>query len=380
MIALASVSLADLATQASERLKADLAVLGGEPPPEILVQGDGRTQILALSSAEEASPGALCFVTSPAFLAKAQAGRAAAVVAPPSLAQSLGDWPALVTVEPRLAFAAILGLAQEALRPPFPAGEPFFRDRPSCQIGPNVILGPQSYIGARVKIGANSVVGPGVFLEDDVEIGQNTILHPRAILRWGVKVGDRCQIHAGAVIGEDGFGYTQVPSPKTGRLIHYKNPHLGRVVIGDDVEIGALSAVDRGLVADTVIERGTKMDNLAQIGHNCHLGQDVIVVAQVGCAGHSQVGDRVFLLGQCGLTHGAVVGQDAIITGQSGVTGQVPAGRQPWSGTPVRPQSQTLRTQAMVLNDLPRWRRFWSVFKKSPTYEALKKTLSETEV
>ncbi|MDR1871528.1 MAG: UDP-3-O-(3-hydroxymyristoyl)glucosamine N-acyltransferase [Deltaproteobacteria bacterium] len=375
MIPLPEISLGELGQRAKERLAADFAILGGGEAPEIETIGP-NTRIAFLSSAEEAGPMALCFATSPDYLAKAQEGRAAAVAVNASLKDKLGDLPALIAPDPRLLFAAILSLARETYIPPLPPGEPYFVDRASCQIGPGVILGPRAYIGARVIIGEKAIIGPDVFLEDDVVVGAETILHPKVIIRWGCQIGQRCQIHAGAVIGEDGFGYTQVPSPQTGRLIHYKNPHLGKVILGDDVEIGALTAIDRGLVADTVIGRGVKMDNLVQIGHNCQIGQDVIVVAQVGCAGHSNVGDRAFLLGQCGLTHGAVVGQDAIITGQSGVTGRVPAGREAWSGTPCRPMSQELRSQAMVNRDLPRWRRFWAEFRKSPTFEALKKALA----
>jgi UDP-3-O-[3-hydroxymyristoyl] glucosamine N-acyltransferase len=375
MIPIPEVSLGELGQRAKARLAADFAILGGGQAPEIETLGP-NTRIAFLSSAEEAASGALSFDTNSDYLAKVIKGGGAAAVVTPSLKDQLGDLPAIIAPDPRLLFAAILNLARETYSPPLPSGEPFFLDRDSCQIGQGVVFGPNSYIGARVKIGDGAIIGPGVFIEDDVEIGAESILHPKAIIRWGSRLGRRCQIHAGAVIGEDGFGYTQVPSPQTGRLIHYKNPHLGRVILGDDVEIGALTAVDRGLVADTVIGRGVKMDNLVQIGHNCQIGQDVIIVSQVGCAGHSQVGDRVFLLGQCGLTHGAVVGADAIITGQSGVTNRVPAGREAWSGTPCRPMSQELRSQAMINRDLPRWRRFWAEFRKSPSFEALKKALA----
>jgi UDP-3-O-[3-hydroxymyristoyl] glucosamine N-acyltransferase len=121
------------------------------------------------------------------------------------------------------------------------------------------------------------------------------------------------------------------------------------------------------------------MDNLVQIGHNCHLGQDVIVVSQTGCGGHSQVGDRVFLLGQAGLSHGSVIGHDAIVTGQTGVTGTIPPGRTAWSGTPNKLQSQDLKSQVMILKDLPRWRQFWLKFRKSPTFEDLKASMEDQD-
>jgi UDP-3-O-[3-hydroxymyristoyl] glucosamine N-acyltransferase len=378
MIPLARQTLSELAAKAAARLAEDLALLGGGQAPFIKAL-EGQTEVYGLSSAEEAAPGAICFATSAAYLAKAKAGGAAALVVAPDLEGSLAGCPALVTQDPRLAFAAILSIAKESLIPPLPQGEPFFLDRSSCRIGQGATFGPRSYVGARVAIGDGVVVGPDVFLENDAEIGAGTILHPKVVIRWGCRVGKNCQIHAGAVIGEDGFGYVQVPCPKTGRLIHYKNPHLGRAILGDDVEVGANTTIDRGLVADTVIGRGTKIDNLVQIGHNCRLGRDVIAVAQTGFGGHSQVGDRVFVLGQAGLSHGAIVGEDAIITGQTGVTGKVPAGRTAWSGTPKKPMSQDLKSQAMVARDLPRFRRFWREFRKSPSFEALKTALSEEE-
>ena len=378
MIPFARRTLNELKPLVTARFTEDLALLGGGSPPEITVQ-EGQTEIFGLTAADQAEPGALCFVTNTTYLAQAMAGQAAAVVVDPSLKTPLGSYPALIAKDPRLVFAAILSLAKEKVSPPLATGEPFFLDRASCEIGPSVVFGPRCYIGARVKLGEGVVVGPDVFIEDDVTIGPFSILHPKAIIRWGCRLGARCQIHAGAVIGEDGFGYVQVPDPKTGRLIHYKNAHLGRVVVGDDVEIGALTAIDRGLVADTVVGRGVKMDNLIQIGHNCQIGQDVIVVAQAGLGGHSQVGDRVFLLGQCGLTHGAVVGQDAIVTGQSGVIGTIPAGRSTWSGTPARAHSKDLRGQAMVARDLPKWRRFWQKFRQNQTYDDLKDALKDDE-
>jgi UDP-3-O-[3-hydroxymyristoyl] glucosamine N-acyltransferase len=356
-----------------------LTVLGGGSAPEVSFRGRTDVIIAALAAADDSAPGVLCFAGSKDYLEKAKAGGAAAVIIPPALEPLLEGLPAVLAQEARLIFVAVLDLVKPSHIPAFPAGESYFSDRQSCQIGPEVIIGPGCYIGSNVTIGTRTVVGPQVFIEDGVTIGSDCLIHPKVVLRWGVTLGQRCQIHSGTVIGEDGFGYNQIPDPQTGRLIHYKNPHLGRVVLGDDVEIGALSAVDRGLVADTVIERGTKLDNLVQIGHNCHLGQDVIVVAQVGCGGHSLVEDRVFLLGQCGLTHGAVVGHDAIVTGQTGVIGKIPPGRTAWSGTPNRPQSQDLRSQAMVLKDLPRWRQFWSKFRKSSSFEELKAALDDDQ-
>jgi UDP-3-O-[3-hydroxymyristoyl] glucosamine N-acyltransferase len=284
----------------------------------------------------------------------------------------------IVCPEPRLLFGVILGFVGETLIPEWSRQEPFFKDKSSCTLGADVSFGPHVYVGAGAVIGRGTKIGPQVFIDDSVSIGENCIIHPGVVLRFGVRIGSRCQIHSNCVIGEDGFGYNQLPFKELGRLIHYKNPHLGGVLIGDDVEIGALSAVDRGLVSDTVIGRGTKIDNLVQIGHNCQIGMDCIVVAQVGAAGHSQVGDRAFLLGQTGLSHGAKVGCDAIIAGQSGVLGSVPDGPNVWTGTPVQSQGDEYRTQVMLRKDLPKWRQFLRLFLKGRSLEEIRKSLSDS--
>jgi UDP-3-O-[3-hydroxymyristoyl] glucosamine N-acyltransferase len=316
----------------------------------------------------------LTFAISGKFLAQAQSSMAQAVIIPPALENKAAPGNFLIFSDPRLFFAAFLALAEKALRPSFPHSPEmaYFKDRSSLTLGPGVTIGPGAYLGAGVKIGANSLIGPGAFLEDGVEIGQDCLIHPRAVLRYGTKVGDRCQIHAGAVIGEDGFGYNQVPFPEKGRLVHFKNPHLGGVSLGDDVEVGALAAIDRGLVSDTVIKTGAKIDNLVQIGHNSQIGRDCILVSQAGVAGHSEVGDRVFLLGQCGLNPGSKVGDDAMVGGQSGVLGTIPPGRRPWFGTPARPHQEELQSQALVRRLLPRLRRFLQLFKKSRDFGELK--------
>jgi UDP-3-O-[3-hydroxymyristoyl] glucosamine N-acyltransferase len=267
---------------------------------------------------------------------------------------------------------AALELAEKETRPVNACAEPFWKDRASCSVGSNVSFGPWSYVGSGVTIGDNVRIGPGVIIEDGVAIGSSTEIHPRVVLKWGVRIGSRCIVHPGTVIGADGFGYTQAPDPATGRVIHYRNPHLGSVTVEDDVEIGANACVDRGLVADTLIRRGSKLDNLVQVGHNCEIGRDCILVAQAGAAGHSSLGDRAWVLGQAGLSHGVKVGKDAIITGQTGVTGEIPEGRKAWGGTPSIPLDEELKTHALARKFLPRLRAFLDSFRKSATFAELK--------
>ena len=369
--------LGEVVHRAADDLTAGLALLGMSAGPTVALKGDPETLISSLSSADDAALGCLTFAVAQDYLVKAIQAGAAAVIVPPSLAETVDSpLPLIVCPEPRLVFAVMLGFLGST---PLPApGEPFFVDRASCDIGPGVIIGQQAHIGRQVTIGPNTIIDPQVIIEDGVVIGANCRIHPRAVLRWGTRIGDRCQIHCGAVIGDDGFGYTQLPDPANGRLIHYKNEHRGGVVIENDVEIGAQTTIDRGLVADTIIGQGTKIDNLVQIGHNCHIGRDCIIVAQTGIGGHTVLGDRVFLLGQTGLGPGVTIGHDAIISAQSGLgSGSLPAGRQLWSGTPVRANDKTYEIMALSASQLPKVRRFFQALKHSNSFEELKADFSE---
>ncbi len=358
----------------AERLQASVLAMGLKHLlPPLKIKGDKEVVITNLTSADGACPGALTFAISPDFLAQALKAEASAIIVTPALAESDVSVPLLVTTEPRLIFSLALGILFPA--PKVETGQPTFADDGSTVIlGTGVSFGAQTWVGRRVKIGARTIIHPQVFIEDDVEIGEDCIIHPRAVLRSKTKIGNRCQIHSGAVIGEDGFGYTQVPDYERGRLLHVKNEHRGCVVIEDDVEIGALTTIDKALVAETRIQTGTKIDNLVQIGHNCSIGRDCLLVSQVGLAGHCQIGDRAFILGQAGLGPGAIVGQDAILAGHVGVQGgkKIPAGRQIWAGTPARSQDEVYRIQALANSQLPKVYRFFQSLKKATSFEDLK--------
>lgn len=370
-----SMTIGQLAALANDALKAQLEPLG--PPADLLpaieVKGDPETAVVSLAAADEAGPGCLSFAVSPAFLKKAVSAGASAVIVPPVLFEpgAAGPRASLVFVEPRLAFTVILGLL--APERADSSGEAYFADRSSVELGENVLLGQGAYIGQGVKIGEGSSVAAMAYIEDGVSIGARCRIHPRAVLRRGTRIGDRCQIHSGAVIGGDGFGYIQLPWIEGGRLIHFKNEHRGGVLIEDDVEIGSNSTIDRGLVADTFIGRGSKIDNLVQIGHNCRIGRDCVIVSQVGVGGHTVVGDRVFLLGQAGLGPGVTLGEDLIISAQSGLaSGRLPAGRKVWMGTPAKPMDEFHKNMALSYSQLPKLRRFLQLFKKSETFNDLK--------
>ncbi|MDR1081968.1 MAG: UDP-3-O-(3-hydroxymyristoyl)glucosamine N-acyltransferase [Deltaproteobacteria bacterium] len=370
-----------LLAEAAASLASGLAAAGGGKAPRYEIRGDPGTEVGFLCAfKEKAPPGAVTFAVKAKFLADAASNGAAAVLTTPALAQGLpGPAPGappppvmVITPDPRLLFVGLLELAEKAIRPSWATAEPFFKDRAGVEAAEGVVFGPGSYIGAGVKLARNVRIGPGAVVEDGVEIGEGTAVHARAVVLWRVRIGARCVIGPGAVIGWDGFGYTQAPDPETGRLIHYRNPHLGGVVIEDDVEIGANTCVDRGLIADTLIRRGSKLDNLVQVGHNCEIGRDCLLASQVGTAGHAAVSDRAFILGQAGLSHGTRVGADAIITGQTGVTGEVPAGRTAWAGTPCIPLDEELKLQALARRFLPRLRNLLDHLRKSSSFSELR--------
>ena len=197
-------------------------------------------------------------------------------------------------------------------------------------------IAPTARIGHGVKLGARVRIEDYVVLGDGVKVGEGTRLYPHVTVYSGGEIGARCTIHSGARIGSDGFGYVF----RNGR--HEKIPHVGRCIIGDDVEIGANTTIDRGSIDDTVIGSGTKIDNLVQIGHNVRIGSLCLLMAQVGIAGSTHVGDGVIIAGQAGIGGHITIGDGARIAGQAGVFGDVPAGES-WSGYPARPHRESLR-------------------------------------
>src|SRR5690554_1818036 len=300
------------------------------------VTGNGELEINGVSGIEDIRPGTITLVGGERVLAKAKSTAAAYIVPknlqlPPGLAGIKVD-------NPRLAFAKILRF----FHPPqvFTAGihasavvEEGVRYGEKCYIGPLV------FIGKNVTMGDRVVVHPGVVIEEGTKIGDDTEIHANVVLKSRTMLGKRVIIHAGAVIGSDGFGYIQ----EQGR--HIKIPQVGRVIIEDDVEIGANVTIDRATIGSTLVKRGTKIDNLVQVGHNVEIGQDNIVVAQVAIAGSARLGDRVTLAGQAGVKDHVTVGADAVIAGRGMVIGNIPPGAF-YSGQPAGPPAKEMRIQA----------------------------------
>jgi UDP-3-O-[3-hydroxymyristoyl] glucosamine N-acyltransferase len=214
----------------------------------------------------------------------------------------------------------------------------------AVSVGPCAVIGEDARIGAGTRIEAGAVVGEGV------TIGKACRIHPRAVLYAGVTLGNRVVVHAGAVLGADGFGY--VRDVKTGAYTQF--PQKGTLFIEDDVEIGANSTIDRGALEQTRIRRGTKIDNLVHVGHNCDIGEDVILVALTGISGSSTVGRGTVIAGQVGIGDHVHIGPGVILGGQAGVfsgSKLTNEGMKPGTvlyGTPARPLRQVLREQAVL--------------------------------
>jgi UDP-3-O-[3-hydroxymyristoyl] glucosamine N-acyltransferase len=324
-------------------------VLGGK-----IVQGDPEMPIIAVRDHENANAWDLVFAEDVVSATNALGCGASAVVLKPGCVVTNSWNPAMGVVEadhPRLWFAR----AAKLLAPPHtPTGV-----HPTAVIGPHVQLDEDISIGPGVVIegttGATHIckgtrIEAGAFIGECVRIGQNCHIHPRVTIYHGTELGNRVVVHAGAVLGADGFGY--VRDPATGAYTQF--PQQAGLFIEDDVEIGANSTIDRGSLTRTRIGRGTKIDNLVHVGHNCDIGEDVILVALTGISGSSTVGNGAVIAGQVGIGDHAHVGPGVILGGQAGVlSGKTVTneGLRPGTvlwGTPARPLKQVLREQVVL--------------------------------
>ncbi|HZI93433.1 MAG TPA: UDP-3-O-(3-hydroxymyristoyl)glucosamine N-acyltransferase [Patescibacteria group bacterium] len=282
-----------------------------------VVHGEPDLPIDGIAPLQTAGPGDLTFLANPRYLTEARATRAAAVVVGPGV--ELAGKTVLVVADPYVALAALLEIFHPAKRPP-PGVSPLSVVAGNCTMGTDITVMPGAVIGSGCVIGDRAVLMSGVMVGDGVSLGEDTLLHPNVVVYQGCVIGRRVIIHAGAVIGSDGFGFAR----DGGR--HRKIPQVGNVVIGDDVEIGANVTVDRATFGSTVIGRGTKIDNLVQIGHNVQIGEDSLLVAQVGISGSTRIGKGVTFAGQSGAVGHVEIGDGVIVGAKSAVTHDIAAG------------------------------------------------------
>jgi UDP-3-O-[3-hydroxymyristoyl] glucosamine N-acyltransferase len=314
-----------------------------------LARGTVQYQIDGVSSAEMASPSDLVFAEDTASATKAFASLAGAVVLPAGRVQEYPPDKCVVEADqPRLWFA----LAAKLLKPVLPARgvHPTAVVGAHTELADSVTVGPCAVIDEYARIGAGTRIEAGAVIGRGVRIGEFCRICPRAVIYPGTELGNWVVVHAGAVLGSDGFGY--VRDAASGAYTQF--PQQGVLVIEDDVEIGANTTIDRGALKETRIRRGVKIDNLVHIGHNCDIGEDVVLAALTGISGSSSVGKGAVIAGQVGIGDHAQIGPGVILGGQAGVfTGAkvtnegLKPGTVLW-GTPARPLPQVLREQAVV--------------------------------
>lgn len=303
-----------------------------------VVLGDEGLRVNGLAPLEAAGADKITFLANPKYAAKVATTGAGAVLMAPG-GERYGR-NVIEVANPYLAFAKLLTLFYVQPHPPLGV-------MPEAVVGVGVNLGedisiyPGAVIGNNVSIGDGCVIHPGAVIYAGATIGDDCVIHANAVIRERCRIGNRCVIQPGAVIGSDGFGY----APDGQR--YYPIPQIGIVVLEDDVEIGANTCIDRAALEVTLIKRGTKVDNLVQIAHNCQIGENTMLCSQVGISGSAKIGNHVTLTGQVGVAGHLTIGDNVMVGAKSGVPSSLEANAG-YSGIPALPHKQWLRSMAVV--------------------------------
>jgi len=317
------------------------------------LDGDGDVDIVRVATIQDAQPGDITFLANPKYESALAGTRASAVL----LRDDAPTAPCamLRTPDPYLAFARAVGIFAPAWRPE-PGIHPLAAVAADAQLGERVAIAAFVAVGAGAAIGADTVIFPNVTIGPGARIGRDCVIHSNVAIRERVTLGDRVVLQNGVVVGGDGYGFV-----RRGDGTHEKIPQVATVVIEDDVELGANTTIDRPAVGETRIEAGSKIDNLVQIGHGVRVGRNVLMAAQVGIAGSTEIEDDVVFGGQVGVGGHLTIGRGAVAVGQSGVTNSLEAG-------------------AMVAGypaiDSREWRKASVIFRRLPE---LKKRIEELE-
>ena len=299
-------------------------------PPDLAVTG--------VAGLTEAGPGDLSFLAGDAAVKEALSARAAALLVPRRIEEL--SCAQIVVANPPLAIAQVVEKFFVRTRPAFGLSNSFYRGT-DVTLGDGVSIWPFVTLDNHVSIGRNTRLYPGVFVGEGTVIGEGCLIYPNVTIREGITIGNRVIIHSGTVVGSDGFGYLQEGER------HHKIPQIGTVVIEDDVELGANVTVDRATYGQTIIRKGTKVDNLVQIAHNVEVGEHNILVAQVGIAGSSKTGHHVMIGGQAGISDHVTVGDLVMVAARAGLNRDVPA-KEIVAGFPALPRMDWLRAMAIV--------------------------------
>ena len=303
--------------------------------------GDGKAAVSGVAPLDRAGAEHLSILSSGKYAPTMATTKAGVVLVDPELRDAPGAPRARIIVKQPL--EKLLSLLprlypQESLAPGVASTARIGKE---AVLGHGVSIGEYAIIGANAKLGEGVAIGAHSVVGDNVSIGDNSRLWPGVTIYPGATLGVRTMIHSGARIGCDGFGYVFREGA------HQKIQHVGRCIIGDDVEIGANTTIDRGSIDDTVIGNGTKIDNLVHVAHNVRIGEKCLLMAQVGVAGSVTIGDGAILAGQAGISGHLSIGAGARLAAQAGVFGDIPAGES-WSGYPARPHRESLRASAAL--------------------------------
>ena len=300
------------------------------------IEGDGETLVEGVAGLQEAGPREITFAVAP-YLDYLHLAKAAAIVVPSDA--KVQTTAALIRVEnPRSAFTELSTLFH-----PEPIREIGVHQGAivceGAEIDPTATIMPLAYIGPKAKIGAKSIIYPHVYIGDNVQIDECCIIYAGVVIRENCLIGKRCIIQPGTVIGSDGFGFTLVNGK------HRKVPQIGKVILGDDVEVGANATIDRGTLGDTVVGNGTKFDNLVHLAHNVQTGENCLFVAFSGMSGSTIIGDNCTFGGQSATKGHLTIGDNCLFAGRTGITGNVES-NSVMSGFPARPHREWLKQEA----------------------------------
>lgn len=317
------------------RTLAEIAALVGAT-----VEGDGTRLVVGPAALAEAGPQEVSFLAHPRYRRDFEQTRAAGVLVRPDVRSPRPDLCLLRCADPSAGFSAVVtAFAEPPPRPP--AGvHPTAVVHPAARIEDGATIGPHCLIEEGARVGARCLLQHGVFVGAGARVGEDSTLYAGVVLYRGVTVGRRCILHAGCVVGSDGFGFEPSPAGWT------KIPQCGTVLIGDDVEIGANTTIDRGRFGATRVGSGAKIDNLVHVGHNCMIGEGALLCAQAGLAGSARVGSAVVLGGQVGVGGHVSIGDRARVAAQAGVMGDLEGGAE-YLGFPARPRMEALRNLAL---------------------------------
>jgi UDP-3-O-[3-hydroxymyristoyl] glucosamine N-acyltransferase len=306
------------------------------------VIGDGSITLTGFAPATAARAGDLTFAENDIYFEHAERSAASAVLVDSRFESA--KKPLIQVPNARIGYAKAIALffPEKSLQPGI---HPSAVIAAGSKIDPSAHIGPNCVIAESVRVGANVILQGGNYISEGCELGDGSRLFPNVVLYQGTIIGKRVRIHAGTVIGSDGYGYV------LDNGAHRKVPQVGNVVIHDDVEIGANVTIDRGAMGSTTIGRGTKIDNLVQIGHNVQIGEHSLIVAQTGVAGSTKLGNFVTLAGQVGVAGHLKIGDGVTVTAQSGIMHDIPSG-QKWFGSPAQPDRK-MKRQLLAMQQLP---------------------------